>query len=311
MKDLLEAMLARLTRGESMALVSVVRSSGSAPRGAGARMLVDENGWAFGTVGGGKVEHESVALAGKLVKEQGFFLLDFALRNREAGDLGMVCGGDVRILFQHMGPEQADFCRRALERIAAGETAYWVTDTETGDMSLTDREPADPACYAQQISGGGRTYVFGGGHVGQALVPLLAKAGFRPVVLEDRAEFADPALFPDAREVRMVNFSHLEGLEVSEADDVVIMTRGHLHDQAVLSQMLKTPAGYVGMIGSRAKRGQVYAHLLEHGFSQKDIDRVHSPVGLPIQAETPFEIAVSITAEMIQSRAERRGRYGR
>ncbi|MEA5015544.1 MAG: XdhC family protein [Candidatus Limiplasma sp.] len=308
MKGLFEALLARLSQGRSVALVSVVQSSGSAPRGPGARMLVDENGWAFGTVGGGKVEHESTLQARELVHKEGFFLRDFALRNREAGDLGMACGGDMRIFFQHIGPDQMDFCRLGLAKIAAGETAYWVTDTQTGAMELTAVEPGEGRYFAQRISGGGRSYVFGGGHVAQVLVPLLAKADFQPVVLEDRAEFADPALFPDASEVRLVDFSRLEGLGVSAGDDVVIITRGHLHDQAVLFQMLKTPAGYVGMIGSRAKRGLVYAYLLENGFSQEDISRVHSPIGLPIQAETPFEIAVSIAAEMIKCRAERKER---
>jgi xanthine dehydrogenase accessory factor len=102
-----------------------------------------------------------------------------------------------------------------------------------------------------------------------------------------------------------VDFEDLGGLILGPEDDVIIMTRGHTHDQAVLSQMLKTAAGYVGMIGSRSKRAHVYANLMEEGFSDKDISRVHSPVGLPIQAETPFEIAVSILAELIASHAER------
>lgn len=306
MKDLFEALSARLSQGRSVALVSVVQSSGSAPRGPGARMLVEKKGWAFGTVGGGKVEHEAVLLAGSVVEKEGFFLRDFALRNQEAADLGMVCGGDVRLLFQHMGPEEAGFCLSALEKIASGESAFWVTNLRTGAMELTEQDPEDDACFGQRISGGGRTYVFGGGHVAQALVPLLSKADFQPVVLEDRKEFASPALFPDAREVRLVDFQRLEALPVDQEDDVVIMTRGHVHDQAVLSQMLKTPAGYVGMIGSRSKRAHVYANLAQEGFSQEDIARVHSPIGLPIQAETPFEIAVSITAELIQSRAQRK-----
>ncbi|MCP4576310.1 MAG: XdhC/CoxF family protein, partial [Deltaproteobacteria bacterium] len=79
--------------------------------------------------------------------------------------------------------------------------------------------------------------------------------------------------------------------------------RGHIHDKIVLEQSLRTKAGYIGMIGSRRKRGIIYEKLLDQGFTRKDLSRVHSPIGLNIGAETPEEIAVSIVAELIQVRA--------
>ncbi|NLV59645.1 MAG: XdhC family protein [Clostridiales bacterium] len=306
MKELFQVLHQRLSENRKAVMVSVIHSSGSAPRGPGARMLADEDGWLFGTVGGGKVEHESVLLAQKAMNEDVFFIRDFALRNREAADLGMVCGGDMRILFQCLGPEHAHFFTQLLAKMEAGEPAYLVTALQTGEMRLEPEDPGDNACFTQRLSGGGRTYVFGGGHVAQALVPLLAQADFFPVVVEDRPEFASPSLFPDTKDVRLLDFQKLGALDLGPEDNVVIMTRGHVHDQAVLSQMLKTTAGYVGMIGSRAKIAHVYANLREEGFSDKDIARVHSPIGLPIQAETPFEIAVSIMAELIACRAQRR-----
>ena len=87
---------------------------------------------------------------------------------------------------------------------------------------------------------------------------------------------------------------------MNREDFIVILTRGHLHDKTVLAQALKTGAGYIGMIGSQRKRDAIYRALLKGGFSKRDIDRVHSPIGLSIGAETPEEIAVSIVAEMIQ-----------
>ena len=85
----------------------------------------------------------------------------------------------------------------------------------------------------------------------------------------------------------------------------MILTRGHRHDQTVLSQALKTGAGYIGMIGSRKKRDTIYRNLLNDGFTSEDIARVHSPIGLEIKAETPEEISVSIVAELILERAKR------
>ncbi len=89
------------------------------------------------------------------------------------------------------------------------------------------------------------------------------------------------------------------GESMDEDSFVVIVTRGHLHDQEVLADALKTNAGYIGMIGSRRKRDQIYKNLLANGVCQTDLDRVYSPIGLDINAETPAEIAVSIAAELI------------
>lgn len=306
MKELFEALLARLEKGLPMVMVSVIESSGSAPRGPGARMLVGQGGRAFGTVGGSTVEHQAILEAAALLWEDGCFIREFSLQNQKAGDLGMVCGGDMKILVQHVSPAYAGLCREALAKIASGEPAHLVTELSSGSMRLASEKPEDAGSFTQQISGMGMVYVFGGGHVAQALVPLLARAEFPVVVLDDRAEFASAALFPDAA-VCLVDFERLEGLRINANDDIVIMTRGHSYDQAVLGQMLKTPARYVGMMGSLGKRAHIYANLKKQGHTQEDIDRVHSPIGLAIQAETPFEIAVSITAELIQHRAANAG----
>jgi xanthine dehydrogenase accessory factor len=89
-------------------------------------------------------------------------------------------------------------------------------------------------------------------------------------------------------------------------DDVVIVTRGHMHDLNILRRTLKSSPRYIGMIGSRRKNRMIFEKLLEEGVSQERIDQVHAPIGIAIQAETPAEIAVSIVAELIQERA--RGR---
>jgi xanthine dehydrogenase accessory factor len=86
----------------------------------------------------------------------------------------------------------------------------------------------------------------------------------------------------------------------------VIVTRGHVHDKTVLEQALRTDAGYIGMIGSRKKRDATYEVLAREGFGNEDFARVHSPIGLNIDAETPEEIAVSIVGELIQARARNR-----
>ena len=97
----------------------------------------------------------------------------------------------------------------------------------------------------------------------------------------------------------------LAKVEIDRDSYVVIVTRGHLNDRAVLEQVLKREAGYIGMIGSRRKCELIFQELRKEGFSDEDIRRVHAPIGLPIDAETPEEIGVSIVAEMIRDRAKR------
>jgi len=148
-------------------------------------------------------------------------------------------------------------------------------------------------------------YLFGAGHVAQPTARLAAFVGFRVRVVDDRAEFACTERFAEADEIRVVTDfdSALKGLGIDRSTFVVIVTRGHLHDKTVLMQALRTEAAYIGMIGSRRKRGHIFNALLKQGFSEVDLKRVHSPIGLDISAETPEEIALSIVAELVQARA--------
>ena len=153
----------------------------------------------------------------------------------------------------------------------------------------------------------GTVFLFGAGHVSEATARLASVVDFRTVVLDDRPEFANSERFPLADEVLLVSgFDRcLEGLDIDRDSYLVIVTRGHLHDRVVLEQALGTEAGYIGMIGSRRKRDAIYKALLEQGMTESDLQRVSSPIGLAIAAETPEEIAVSIVGELIQCRGER------
>ena len=155
---------------------------------------------------------------------------------------------------------------------------------------------------------GQRALLFGAGHISQALCPLLTTIGFRPVVFDDRPELANTRLFPTAEQVICGDFTRISDyLTITDEDFVVIMTSGHVRDFQVEEQTLRGPFAYVGVIGSRRKTASVNQRLLEAGIHQSSIDLVHTPIGTPILAVTPEEIAVSIAGEMIQVRAQRRG----
>jgi len=131
---------------------------------------------------------------------------------------------------------------------------------------------------------------------------------FRTVVLDDRKLFANRERFPEADEVIVLEHfkNAMQGAVIDRDAYIVIVTRGHSHDKTVLSQALKTDAGYIGMIGSRTKRDTIYRQLEKEGFTREEIGKVKSPIGIDIGAETPEEIAISIIGELIHTRVDTR-----
>ena len=146
-------------------------------------------------------------------------------------------------------------------------------------------------------------------HVALEVAAIAERVGFRTVVLDDRAEFANRERFPHSEVIVLESFDALPELLIDDNSYIVIVTRGHLNDGRMLEFALNTDAGYIGMIGSRIKRDLLYKNLMENGYEAGALAAVHSPIGLNIGAETPAEIAVSIVAELIAVRAgkERNG----
>ena len=331
MKQLFTEVEARLAAGEAVVLCTVVASHGSTPRGAGARMAVFQDGSFAGTIGGGPVEFAALCRARQPGTEPGW-VEDYCLRPEDAAGLGMVCGGDVTVCFQRLrGEDDRERVRAALELLHARRDAWCLIELENGAPAAWgtwDRErglqgmalapeilapllaarpvltEGEPRYFAAPLVTGARVYVFGGGHVSQELAPLLAHLDFSVVVLENRAEFARPELFPGVLAVKLTDFSTFAAeVELCARDAIVIMTRGHRDDYEVLREALATPAGYLGVIGSRQKAKHTRERLREDGYREADIARIHTPIGLPIGAETPAEIAVSVAAELIAYRA--------
>ena len=147
-------------------------------------------------------------------------------------------------------------------------------------------------------------YLFGAGHISTWLAPLAKMSGFRVVVIDDREEFCNAERFPQADELLVVPFTEVfNRLAVSPSSYLAILTRGHIFDHTVLRSALRYSPAYIGMIGSRRKIDILYRSLLEEGVSPASLQKVHAPIGLPIGAESPEEIAICIAAELIQVRA--------
>jgi xanthine dehydrogenase accessory factor len=142
--------------------------------------------------------------------------------------------------------------------------------------------------------------IVGAGHVGQALCRFGALLEYRVVVLDAREDMVTPERFPQAdRRICGDPARTAELFDIDEDTSVVIVTHGHVHDKAALRSVIASTAGYIGMIGSRNKVRTVFAQLGEEGVSPELLDRVHSPIGLDIGAETPAELALCIMAEVV------------
>ncbi|NTU42868.1 MAG: XdhC family protein [Nitrospirales bacterium] len=145
--------------------------------------------------------------------------------------------------------------------------------------------------------------VLGAGHVGKALSSVAEIAGFRVTVVDDREEYANRENLPKAHSVVVADFATtFSSVAADKKAFVVIATRGHNHDLEAVKASLGTEAPYIGLVGSRRKRQLLFRSLSEAGFSDKEIGRVIIPVGLPIGAVTPEEIAISIMAQIIEKR---------
>lgn len=322
MRDEFRAILAALERGQNVVRIAVIGSNGSTPRSAGACMVVREDGSIVGTIGGGSVEHDS-HMAAQEMQPGTSAVRCFDLTNKDAAGLGMVCGGTMRVLLDSMQPsaENVEFARSVLATMEKGEAAAIETLFAHGgtivDRRVSGGGPAAPqsvphddgSLFIEPLPRPNTVHFIGAGHVAQATARIAVLTGFRVAVIDDREDFANAERFPDAACIDVVaSLKECMPPDLGPNDHVVIMTRGHLHDRDVLAQALRTEAGYIGMIGSSKKKAAVYESLLDAGYGQDDLDRVHCPIGLSIGAETPEEIAVSIAGELVSSMRGREGR---
>jgi xanthine dehydrogenase accessory factor len=146
-------------------------------------------------------------------------------------------------------------------------------------------------------------WVFGGGHVSFFLVRAAKLAGFRAKVIDDRPAFANKERFPEADATIVMELDQVrEAFDFAHDDYVVLVTRGHQHDQQILEQIYDCDARYLGMIGSKSKIAKMWQRLEGKGVGREHLDRVHAPVGLNIGADSPEEICISVMAEIIRER---------
>lgn len=292
---ILSAVIAEAEAGRRVALCAIVATRGSTPQPAGALLCVDEAVAVTGTLGGGCVEADVRRRAYELLTTGRGELAVFKLDHDYGYDDGMICGGEMDIAVDVItSPERAQQLRQAQEQLASGGAASITLRIETAD---------GPTEYRLNLEAQPRLVIAGGGHIARILAGLAVQMGFRVSVIDDRAQFANAKRFPPPVEpVTGPIAETLRDWPIDANTYVVLVTRGHRHDEKALAAILDRPARYVGMIGSRRKIDIIFDDLLAGGASREHLDRVHAPVGLDINALTTDEIALSIAAQLVAVR---------
>jgi len=294
---ILEAVLCQADMGRPAALCAIVATRGSTPQPAGAILCVDRDARITGTIGGGCVEAEVRRRAHELLVAGRSELLTFQLDHDFGYDDGLICGGemDVAISIVDRAP-QTEVLRSACETLRAGDEAMIPVRVQTA-RGLVE--------YRITIEASPELLIAGAGHIGRILARMAVPLGFRVCAIDDRGEYANAERFPPP--IRPVVGDIAEILRtwpVGPNTYIVIVTRGHKHDEQALRAVLGKPTKYLGMIGSRRKIAVIFDDLRHAGVTPTELDRVHAPIGLKIGAVTPEEIAVSIAAELVTVRRQ-------
>lgn len=297
-----EQLIAALEENRPFALALISGAKGSSPQRLGAKALFFPDGRVIGTLGGGCLEAEVHARAKKALKTGQAATFDMLLDHDFGWDDGLICGGRISGLILPRAAEAGELWRRL---------ATVTTPVRWGvknDFSVAPLENADNGewLYQETVAPPAELWIAGSGHVAQAVVPLALKLDFAVTVFDDRPELANHNFFPLETQLRVGGWHELLKASPSPSPAFgLIVTRGHQHDALVLSEWIRLPFVFLGMIGSRRKaRIMREQFIAQHIATAEEFDRVACPVGLSISAVGTHEIAVSVLAQYIQKRAE-------
>jgi len=323
--------------GEAVAVATVVQTWGSAPRQPGAKMAVSASGQIAGSVSGGCVEGAVVEAAKQALATGRPGLLSFGVSDENAWSVGLACGGNIQVFVEPLADEHYEPVRDA----AAGRRALamatvvsgaeeligrklWLRDDGTTGGSLP--EPAAVLVRDALASGASRRaaiagsevfldvlmppprlVVVGGVHIAIPLVALARTLGFETIVVDPREAFASAARFPHAdRIVSKWPDRALEEIRPDPSTAVAVLAHDPKLDDPALMIALRSPAYYVGALGSSRTQEKRQARLREAGLSEDALARLYAPIGLDLGGRSPEEIALAVMAQIVAARNPRR-----
>ena len=289
--------------GHRYALVTVARTWGSAPRPPGSWMALRDDGRVQGSVSGGCIEDDLIArMAAGEFRGTRPFLQRYGVTPDETHRFGLPCGGVLELVIEP-APDLA-LLNELAQRIAAGQLALRTVDLDAGTVAIRD------GCRSDQLSWDGRCLttlhgpawrllIIGAGQISRYLASMAQALDYQVRVCDPRIEYSAGWDVQGATLIAGMPDNAVVDLALDPRSAVVALTHDPKLDDMALLEALKSPAFYVGALGSRANNARRRERLLQHfDLSDAEVARLHGPVGLPIGSRTPPEIAVSILAEI-------------
>jgi xanthine dehydrogenase accessory factor len=256
-----------LERHDAIAMATLVSARGSSSAKVGSRMWIGPDGSAIGAVTiGGCVDARAIELSGEVLADGQPRRVEMALGDEDARAIGMTCAGTIELLVERI-ENRSDAARAMFDQLKTTRTLV----------------------------------IVGAGEIGAALSRIAKTLDLKVVIVDGRDHLTTPDRFPDADEVRLgIPSEIVEAIGFSPSTAVVLVSHEYKYDLPILTAALASDAGYVGMLGGRKRRDAMKELLRGAGIHDAALDRLKTPIGLDIDAETPAEIAVSIAAELVK-----------
>ncbi len=301
--QVLDAARSWAANGHRFSLITVARTWGSAPRPPGAWMVLRDDGQVQGSVSGGCIEDDLIrrAASGEFVGI-GHRVLRYGVTADEAHRFGLPCGGTLELLLE-AAPDVA-LLNLLAARIGRGELVRRRVGLASGVVSIEDGSAGDSLQWDGEIlvslhGPAWRLLIIGAGQISRYLATMAQALGYGVYICDPRSEYSDGWDVPGTERIAMMPDDAVTELRLDPRSAVVALTHDPKLDDLALLEALKSPAFYVGALGSRANNNKRRERLLQYfDLSQAEVHRLHGPVGLPIGSRTPPEIAISILAEM-------------
>lgn len=295
----------RAWRGAPMAIATVVSTWGSAPRPRGSHMLIHQDGRLEGSVSGGCVEGDVLAVAADVIATGRAERRTYGVSDGSAWEVGLPCGGTIEIVVQPVA--ESGFAPALFDAIedarGAGRAVSIYTDLATGRSALT--APDGAAMFENRYLPPRRLLVVGAVQIAQSLVAIATALGIEPVVIDPRTRFLTAERFPGVALSDLWPDEAVRSRRPDPATAIVTLSHDPKLDDPALIAALATNAGYVAALGSRRSHAARLERLSAAGAEASDLARIDAPAGIDINAVGAAEIALSIAAGMVKALAAR------
>jgi len=306
-----QQLLQKLHAQQHVYLLTVIQNFGSSPGRKGFKMLVAQDGFIFGSIGGGIMEFSLVEEIKELLQqeEQPVFFRKQIHQGKGKDKSGMICSGEQTVVFHPLNNSNIQLVETILDCLQNNQEqllSFPPTGIEFIEKNISEKYEgiiySESDWQFKELIGFKETiYIVGGGHVGLAVSQLFRQLNFHVVVFDNLDNLNTVKLNNFAHQKQVIDYNLISNY-IKKGNDsyVAIMTNKYTDDKLVLSKIIRNKHKFIGVLGSKAKLKTMWEVLQKEGFTIEELNNVFAPIGLHIKSETPEEIAVSIAAQIIQ-----------